>query len=83
MKKTSAVEHAVASVLPDYLTVQDMRKYLKLSQSAAYSLIHRQDFPICRFGSSIRIPREPFLAWVEANTHIPDGLSRYMKQGIK
>jgi excisionase family DNA binding protein len=69
-----------AGSLPEFLTVRDLKEYLQLSQSAAYTLIHRSDFPSCRFGSSIRIPREPFLAWVEANTRIPDSLARYISQ---
>ena len=69
-----------ANTLPEFLTVRDMKEYLQLSQSAAYTLIHRSDFPSSRFGSSIRIPREPFLAWVDANTRIPDSLTRYMSR---
>lgn len=81
MKKQTTAEAAVsADSLPEFLTVRDVREYLQLSQSAAYTLMHRRDFPSCRFGSSIRIPREPFLAWVEANTRIPDSLSRFINQ---
>ena len=80
-KAPSAVSPASsAGSLPEFLTVRDLKEYLQLSQSAAYTLIHRSDFPSCRFGSSIRIPREPFLAWVEANTRIPDSLARYISQ---
>lgn len=58
-----------------YLTIADIKCYLNISQSAAYELTHRKDFPVCRFGSSIRIPRDAFLAWVEARTYIPTALS--------
>ena len=58
----------------EYLTVADIQKYLNLSQSKAYELVHRKDFPICRFGSCIRIPRVQFLAWVEKHTRIPADL---------
>ena len=75
---SAGIKAPSAGSLPEFLTVRDMKEYLQLSQSAAYTLIHRSDFPSCRFGSSIRIPREPFLAWVEANTRIPDSLARYM-----
>lgn len=57
-----------------YLTVADVRKYLNISQANAYSLTHRTDFPVCRFGGSIRIPRAAFLAWVDRQTKIPAGL---------
>ena len=58
-----------------YLTVADVRRYLNISQSKTYELTHRKDFPVCRFGGSIRIPREAFLAWVDQHTRIPDGLT--------
>ena len=40
-----------------YLTVANVGRYLNISQSKAYELAHRKDFPVCRFGGSIRIPR--------------------------
>lgn len=55
----------------DYLTVADIQHWLNVSQGTAYGLVHRKDFPVCRFGSSIRVPRVPFLAWVEAHTSNP------------
>lgn len=58
----------------DYLTVAEVKAYLNISQGAAYELVHRKDFPVCRFGGSIRIPKEPFLAWVTARTYVPAGL---------
>ena len=58
-----------------YMTIAEVKHYLNISQSSAYELSHRKDFPVCRFGSSIRIPREPFLAWVEKHTYIPTGLT--------
>lgn len=58
-----------------YMTIAEVKHYLNISQSSAYELSHRKDFPVCRFGSSIRIPREPFLAWVEKHTYIPIGLT--------
>lgn len=58
----------------DYLTISEVKDYLNISQSKAYELAHRKDFPICRFGGSIRIPKAPFLAWIEAKTYLPSGL---------
>lgn len=62
----------------EYLTVADVQHWLNISQAAAYELTHRKDFPVSRFGGSIRIPRETFLAWVELKTHIPSDLADYM-----
>ncbi len=61
--------------MEEYLTVGDVCAFLNVSQSQAYALAHRKDFPVCRFGGSIRIPRAPFLVWVERHSHIPDYLS--------
>ena len=63
------------SLVHEYLTIADVRKYLNISQSKAYELSHRKDFPVCRLGGSIRIPRTAFLAWVEQHTFVPAGLS--------
>ena len=54
-----------------YLTIAEVKDYLNISQSKAYELAHRKDFPACRFGSAIRIPRDPFLAWIEQKTYLP------------
>lgn len=61
-------------ILSNYLTVEDIRQYLNLSSSKAYALTHQKGFPVCRFGSSIRIPRDAFLLWVEQMSNIPDNL---------
>ncbi len=58
-----------------YLTISDVRKFLNISQSAAYELSHSKGFPVCRFGGSIRIPRDAFLVWVESRTYIPTNLA--------
>ena len=57
-----------------FMTIADVKVYLNISQSAAYQLSRRKDFPVCRFGGNIRIPRDAFLAWVEARTYIPTAL---------
>ena len=62
------------ALMNEYLTVADIKSYLNISQSQAYALVHRKDFPVCHFGGCLRIPRGLFLAWVESNTKIPAGL---------
>ena len=62
----------------DYLTVADVRRYLNISQAKAYELTHRKDFPVCRFGACIRIPRDAFMAWVQQCTYVPPCLARAM-----
>lgn len=64
----------------NYLTVADIKSYLCISTTAAYELTHRNDFPVCRLGSSIRIPTQLFLAWVEKHTHVPADLASANKE---
>lgn len=59
----------------NYYTVADIKKILNISQTAAYELTHRKDFPVCKFGKTIRIPEDLFWAWVDAKTYIPTTLS--------
>lgn len=61
-----------------FLTISDVQEHLNISQSAAYELTHRKDFPVCRVGGSVRIPREAFLAWVDMKTQITAQLRAYM-----
>ncbi len=44
-----------------YMSIKDVKNHLGISTTAAYELAHRKDFPVCRFGSSIRVPAELFL----------------------
>lgn len=58
----------------EYLTVAEIKAYLNISQAKAYELTHRKDFPVCRLGSCIRIPRTAFLAWIRQMTTYPETL---------
>lgn len=55
----------------EYMTVSDVGTYLNISLSNAYGLVRRKDFPSCRFGGSIRVPRAAFLSWVAQKTYLP------------
>ena len=52
----------------EYLTAGEVARYLHISLSKAYELTRQPDFPICRIGSVVRIPRDAFLSWVAQNT---------------
>lgn len=66
----------------NYLTVADVKSYLCISTTAAYDLTHRKDFPVCRLGTSIRIPTQLFLAWVEKHTRVPADLADGKEVGL-
>ena len=71
---TNRISDPGQNSLPEYLTVKDVQKYLNISVSKAYQLSHRKDFPVCRIGGTIRIPRNAFFCWVEEKSKIPEHL---------
>ncbi len=58
----------------EFLTVSDVKQFLGISQAKAYELTHSKGFPVCKIGSSIRVPRTAFMAWVKVRTYIPKEL---------
>lgn len=53
--------------LPLVLEVSDIQKIMGVSRTTAYELVHRPDFPACRWGRLIRISREAFFEWIARN----------------
>lgn len=47
------------------LTVQEMANALKISRPAAYALTRREDFPVLRIGTTIRIPIDGLKEWMK------------------
>jgi excisionase family DNA binding protein len=64
VSKTAAVS-GKGNSLPEILTVPDVARYLRISRSAAYELVHQFDFPALILGHTIRIRQESFLNWLE------------------
>ena len=54
----------------EYMSVADVGEHLNISLSKVYALTKRTDFPVCRLGDAIRIPRSSFLHWVEKMTYL-------------
>ena len=48
----------------DVLTVKDVQKILNIGVNSAYNLIHSKGFPVIKIGSTYRIPRDAFYAWL-------------------
>jgi excisionase family DNA binding protein len=40
-----------------WLTVKDCAEYLRLTESAVYNMIHRQELPYSKLGNRVRIDR--------------------------
>jgi excisionase family DNA binding protein len=51
--------------LPDFLTVKELSKYLRVGANRAYTLANRKDFPSCQFGNRKVFPKKQVKAWVE------------------
>lgn len=64
--KTSEYKHY--DELPLFLNAETVAKALGVSPSSGYELMHEKGFPSLRIGSRIVVPKEKFIAWVEANT---------------
>jgi excisionase family DNA binding protein len=52
--------------LPLVLNVEEVAKIMHVSRQTAYELVHSQGFPAVRVGRCIRVPREAFLTWLNA-----------------
>ncbi|NPV53780.1 MAG: helix-turn-helix domain-containing protein [Firmicutes bacterium] len=49
----------------EFLTVDELAKYLRIGRSAAYEICRQPDFPVVRIGRTIRIPRARLIGWIE------------------
>jgi excisionase family DNA binding protein len=58
--------------LPLVLRMPHLQAIMHCSKTKAYELVHTRGFPIVRVGRSIRIPRDAFLRWLEAETGTND-----------
>ncbi len=44
--------------LPQFLTVEEWRTFMRIGRSSAYDLIRQGIVPVIRWGRTVRIPRE-------------------------
>ena len=51
--------------LPDFLTIKELKQYLRIGTNKAYELANRQDFPKIPFGNSKRFPKVLVKEWLE------------------
>jgi excisionase family DNA binding protein len=50
--------------LPQFLTVEEWRTFMRIGRSSAYDLIRRGLVPAIRWGRTVRIPREAVMRFV-------------------
>ena len=58
--------------LPLTLTAPEVGEVLGVSRAAAYELVRSQGFPHIRIGTRILVPKDKFLAWIDAQTGVVD-----------
>ena len=58
--------------LPLMLSVPEVAKVLGISRAGAYELVRSAGFPLIRIGSRIVVPRDKFIAWIDAQTEISE-----------
>ena len=54
--------------LPLMLSVTEVAAVLGISRAGAYELVHGNEFPALKIGSQIVVPKDKFLAWIDANS---------------
>ena len=54
--------------LPLMLSVPEVAAVLGISRAGAYELVHGNEFPALKIGSRIVVPKDKFLAWIDANS---------------
>ena len=53
--------------LPLMLSVAEVAAVLGISRAGAYELARSSGFPALKIGSRIVVPKDKFLAWIDAN----------------
>ncbi|MFZ3171927.1 MAG: hypothetical protein WA118_08110 [Carboxydocellales bacterium] len=68
--------------LPYVLKVSHIKQLMQCGLRQAYELVERQErakqpaFPVRRLGKAIRVPRDPFLAWLTGNNINVEGVEQ-------
>lgn len=60
-------ETGIEQELPMFLTVKDLQRILRVSQSVAYGLVNAGEIRAKTVGRQLRISRDDFLRYVNAN----------------
>jgi excisionase family DNA binding protein len=53
---------------PELLRVTEAAQLLALSRTKVYEMAEREEIPVLRIGTAVRIPRRKLLEWIEAQT---------------
>jgi excisionase family DNA binding protein len=53
----------------DFLTVRELAKWLKLSESHIYSLVNKKKVPFFKIGGKLLFDKEKIKNWIEASSN--------------
>ena len=70
-ERTNAMKHSTYTSydeLPLMLSVADIAAVLGISRTGAYELARSSGFPALKIDSRIVVPKDKFLAWIDANS---------------
>jgi excisionase family DNA binding protein len=51
--------------LPQFLTVEEWRTFMRIGRSSAYDLIRQSILPVIRLGRTVRISREAVMRFID------------------
>jgi excisionase family DNA binding protein len=66
--------------LPQFLTVEEWRTFMRIGRSSAYDLIRQGILPVIRLGGTVRISRESVVRYVTGNRN---AASEAPESGVK
>lgn len=58
--------------LPLTLAAPEVGEVLGISRAAAYELVRSKGFPSMKIGTRILVPKDKFIAWIDAQTGVVD-----------
>jgi excisionase family DNA binding protein len=58
------------SELPVLMTISDIERVTGLSKPKAYALAHSPGFPILKLGRRLRVTKESFRSWLDAQLEV-------------
>jgi excisionase family DNA binding protein len=56
--------HTKIEELPQFLTVEEWRTFMRIGRSSAYDLIRQGILPVIRWGRTVRISREAVMGFI-------------------
>jgi excisionase family DNA binding protein len=56
-------------MINDFLTVKELSKWIKLSNSKIYSLVHKDEIPFAKIGGKLLFDKSKISNWIESKSN--------------